>query len=267
LSPRIALNYKVNENLSIYGAVSHGFSPPTLAETLTPDGRINPDIKPEQGWNYESGLRGNLFRKSLSLDISLYTMQIKDLLVAKRIGPDAFVGVNAGKTAHTGLETTARFTPDNLRAWNSSITPSIFISYLYTHYRFVDFSEKGQDFSGNRLTGVPKDMLSAGIDMNTFIGIYGNLTFQHTGSMPMRDDNSKFSSPYSLLNGKLGYRRTLFNKINLNLYAGINNIFNEKYASMILVNAPSFGNSAPRYYYPGLPRNYYVNVKVGYLIR
>ncbi len=267
LSPRIAINYKVNSNLSFYGAASQGFSPPTLSETLTPDGRINPDIKPEQGWNYESGMRGSFFRQSLSLDISLYTMQIKDLLVAKRIGPDAFVGVNAGKTAHTGLETTARFSPNKLQTWNSNMTPSIFISYLYTHYRFVDFSEKGQNFSGNQLTGVPKDMLSAGIDVNTFSGFYGSLTIQHTGSMPMRDDNSIFSSPYSLLNGKLGYRRTLFNKINLDLYAGINNIFNEKYASMILVNAPSFGDSAPRYYYPGLPRNYYVSMKVGYLIR
>jgi len=194
-------------------------------------------------------------------------MQIKDLLVAKRIGPDAFVGVNAGKTAHTGLETTARFSPDNLQAWNSNIYPSIFISYLYTHYRFVDFSEKGQNFSGNKLTGVPEDMLSAGVDLNTFSGFYGNLTFQHTGSMPMRDDNTEFSNPYSLFNAKIGYRRILCNKINLNMHAGINNIFDEKYASMILVNAPSFGGSAPRYYYPGLPRNYYVSVMVGYLIR
>jgi len=32
---------------------------------------------------------------------------------------------------------------------------------------------------------------------------------------------------------------------------------------MILVNAPKLGSSAPRYYYPGNPRSYYVGLKIG----
>jgi iron complex outermembrane receptor protein len=46
---------------------------------------------------------------------------------------------------------------------------------------------------------------------------------------------------------------------------GINNVFNQSHASMILINAPSFGGTPPRYYYPGMPRNFYLTLllKIG----
>lgn len=59
LSPRLGLSYYKNSK-SIFATVSHGFSPPSVSETLTPDGQINPDIQPEKGWNFELGSRGKL---------------------------------------------------------------------------------------------------------------------------------------------------------------------------------------------------------------
>ena len=53
LSPRIGLSYQFNYKFSLFATVSHGFSPPSLSETLTPDGNINPSIQPEKGWNFE----------------------------------------------------------------------------------------------------------------------------------------------------------------------------------------------------------------------
>ena len=43
----------------------------------------------------------------------------------------------------------------------------------------------------------------------------------------------------------------------LKIYAGINNLTNTHYASMLVVNARGFGGTEPRYYYPGLPRHGY----------
>ena len=82
----------------------------------------------------------------------------------------------------------------------------------------------------------------------------------------MNDANSAYSDYYSLLNFKLGLKEKLgrSDQLELDIYAGVNNILDEKYASMISVNAPSFGGRAPRYYYPGLPRNYYGGVKLEY---
>ena len=44
----------------------------------------------------------------------------------------------------------------------------------------------------------------------------------------------------------------------IRIYGGIRNLFNTRYSSMILVNAPSFGGAEPRYYYPGNPRQFHV---------
>jgi iron complex outermembrane recepter protein len=39
--------------------------------------------------------------------------------------------------------------------------------------------------------------------------------------------------------------------LDLNLSAGVNNVFDEHYAASVLPNAVGFGGAAPRYYYPG----------------
>lgn len=41
------------------------------------------------------------------------------------------------------------------------------------------------------------------------------------------------------------------------LFAGVGNLTNERYASMIVVNALAPANGEPRYFYPGMPRNLY----------
>jgi iron complex outermembrane recepter protein len=45
------------------------------------------------------------------------------------------------------------------------------------------------------------------------------------------------------------------------LFAGVNNLANTTYASMLVVNALGFGNSEPRYYYPGLPGHIYMGIE------
>ena len=45
----------------------------------------------------------------------------------------------------------------------------------------------------------------------------------------------------------------------------VNNVTNEKYASMILTNASGVGNAQPRFYYPGLPINFYGIISLNYV--
>ena len=95
-------------------------------------------------------------------------------------------------------------------------------------------------------------------------GIYGNINYQFTDAMPLRDDNSIYSESYHLLNAKIGWKKTIFDQWSFDIYAGINNLVDAHYASMILINAGSVGGSAPRYYYPGSPRNYYGGIRLRY---
>ncbi len=64
---------------------------------------------------------------------------------------------------------------------------------------------------------------------------------------------------------KLGYRTSDNKKHQLDIFMGVNNVFNEKYASMVLINAGSFGGNAPRYYYPGEPVNFYSGISLKYV--
>lgn len=260
LSPKLGLTYQSNTNSMFYGNISHGFSPPTLQETLLPNGLINTNIKPETGWNFEIGSRGNLVHKKLFYDIAIYHMQVKDLIVPRRTGEDEFIGVNAGKTSYNGLELTLNYTIVNTEKskifFNNAVT--------FNDFKFQDFVELNQDFSGNQLTGVPKFTFNSQLNFESNLGLYAFLTYNFVGEIPIRDDNSIYSDAYQLVHTKIGYKIILGNKFELDLFVGINNMFNEKYASMLLINAVGFGTNLPRYYYPGEPRNYYTGINLKY---
>ena len=103
-SPRVGLSYKVSNGKNIFTSVSKGFSVPSVAETLTPEGQINTNLKPEIGWNYELGFKGNWLKNKVYTEVTFYTTQIENLLVARRTADDQFVGINAGSNSHSGSE-------------------------------------------------------------------------------------------------------------------------------------------------------------------
>lgn len=258
-SPRLSLSYQLQPGWDLFATASHGFSMPTLEETLNPDGSRNTAIRPERGWNYELGTRGSYIDGRLHYDLAIYSMQIQDLLVARRTALDQFIGINAGRTVHNGLEASLRY------QWLSG--PQQFTtqaSYQYAAYRFDTFIDGDQDYSGNPLTGQPPHRFSAWADFSTKVGLYTHLSMEYVDAFPMRDDNSSYSEAYAVAFAKVGFRKKLHARVNLDTYFGVNNISDEKYASMILVNAASFGGAAPRYYYPGRPRNIYGGIRLTY---
>lgn len=262
--PSFDLRYSLSGSNQLYANISRGFSNPSLAETLTPAGVINPDIIQETGTNYEVGLEHKSKDNCLKLDIAIYLMPVNNLLVAKRVGNDQYVGRNAGKTKHQGLDLDWSYQlrlSDKIR-----LTP--FGSYTYNNHRFVDFvdEEANEEYSGNPLTGVPKHKINSGLQAKFGNGIYTNLTHQFVDEIPLTDANTLYSSSFNLINLKLGYRKQLLNSLLLGVDFGINNITDTKYAQSVLINAGSFGGNAPRYFYPGNNINYYTNLKLSYTL-
>lgn len=260
LSPKLGLNYQLGKSSMIYGLVSHGFSPPKLEETLLPDGLINNDIQPETGWNYEIGSRGTLFRSIFNYELAIYFMDIDNLLVARRTGDDQFIGVNAGKTTHKGMEIGLNYFLVNKPAIQLSHSNSLSLHY----YTFDEFEDLDEDYSGNDLTGVPDKTFFSQLYLNSKSGFYTYINYQFVGDIPLRDDNSIYADSYQVVNLKTGIKRMLGNHFQFDVFVGINNVFDEKYASMLLINAGSFGNNPPRYYYPGEPINYYAGLNLSY---
>ena len=102
------------------------------------------------------------------------------------------------------------------------------------------------------------------IILETNFGLYLSSDFYYVDKIPLNDANSDYTDSYMLLNAKAGYRFALFKGLTSHISAGINNASNTHYASMALVNATGFNGAEPRYYYPGLPVNYYGNVSLSY---
>lgn len=259
-SPQLSALFKPTAFQTIYISASRGFSLPAIEETLTANGTINPDIKPENGYNFEIGGKFYFLDKSLYAEISLYNMQINDLLVAQRIGDDQYIGVNAGETLHRGIEAAVNY------SWEISRTFTLkpYAAVSIGKYEFKEFVNNDIDYSGNELTGVPSNKINAGITLSTRFGLYLSSDFYYVDKVPMNDANSVYSDSYSLLNAKAGYRFELFKGLSSHISAGINNAANTHYAGMVLVNATGVNGAEPRYYYPGLPVNYYGNVAFSY---
>ncbi|UUF14959.1 MULTISPECIES: TonB-dependent receptor family protein [Flavobacterium] len=260
-SPQLSLLFKPDSQKTVYFSVSRGFSLPATEETLTSEGTINTNIKPENGYNFEVGGKFYFFNKKLYTEIAVYRMEIKDLLVAKRVGDDQYVGLNAGKTFHEGIEITLNHN------WpiNRFFSLNSYLAGSLGNYEFKEFVDNGNDYSGNKLTGVAANKVNAGIILNTNLGIYFNADYQFVDEIPMNDANTAFSDSYNLINLKTGYRFEILQGLTSHFAVGVNNVTNTKYASLILPNAVAVGNSAPRYYYPGLPINYYGTISLNYL--
>ena len=255
ISPRISYNHNLDK-ISIFGNISHGFSSPNIDETLDENGIVNPDIKPETGWNYELGIIGSTNDNSLSYNLGLYFMDIKNLLVAQRTSFDTFTGVNAGRTTHPGLEATVNF--PLFRGKNLTITSSNNFSKYW--YIFKDFNNRGTDYSQNKLTGVPSHTIYSKIIIN-LKNYLAQISFQNVGKIPMNDSNELFTDSYSVIDLKLSRLYSIKN-LGINISTGINNLFDTRYASGIVINARGFGGRDPRFYYPGLPRNYFISLSI-----
>lgn len=260
-SPRVGVSYQLSDGKNIFSSISKGFSVPLVAETLTPEGQINTDLKPEVGLNYELGFKGNWLASKLHTELVFYSSQISNLLVARRTAEDQFVGINAGESSHRGIELTLNYAL--LKRSNFEIDS--YFSASLNDFKFKDFVDNGIDYSGNRLTGVPNQQWNAGIDLKTASGFSFNSSFTSVGKIPMNDSNTKYSEGYSLLDVKATYSFTILKVLKSTLSSGINNVLDRKYAASILPNATGFGNAAPRYYYPGSPIQFYGGVSVSYL--
>jgi iron complex outermembrane receptor protein len=127
------------------------------------------------------------------------------------------------------------------------------------NFHFADYKVGSADYSGNELTGVPGEVIVAGLDLVTALGVYFNITFNYTSAIPLTDQNDVYSSPYRLWQGRLGWRREWKHHVSTDFFIGIDNAANELYSLGNDINA--FGR---RYYNPAADRNYYGGVRFSF---
>ncbi len=269
-APRVAVNHLISSDVSVYGNISKGFSSPQTSQIVIPQlSRVNLDLRPEIGWNYEIGSKGSLLGRHFNYDLALYYMNVTDNLVTQNFPKsapyDAYaITTNAGDVDYKGLELTLNYVN---RFENGGFLTLLrpFISYTYNDFQYKNFKSdnnndaKTKDYSGNVVAGAVKNLFNAGLDLEAH-GFYWNNTFQYVDRMPLNFANSAYAAAYTLLNTKVGYRARTDQHWSFDLYFGVDNIGNTHYATLPFLN---FFN--PFGYNPMPGTNWYTGAAVKYL--
>lgn len=257
-SPRLGISYSPARQLSVYASAGHGFSMPSPEETLLPEGNVNKNIRHEQGWQFEAGSRVSFLNDRLQADITWYMIRLQDLLVTKRLTEDIFTGVNAGRTNHMGIEIAAKGGIMKLNRFPGSL--DAVLSFSASANRFLTFSENDISFKGKTLPGIPSRVLYFQASWEPLKTLEFLIDCRYTGRQFLNDANTLDYGSYFLVNARVRFDFNMGSRSILSFYAGISNITNTVYASMLIVNAVAFGSNEPRYYYPGNPRNGFAGI-------
>jgi iron complex outermembrane receptor protein len=257
LMPRFALSYQISDGMALRTSVSRGYSTPTIAEVRASDNKINTTLESETGWNYEGGVRLRDNTDRFWLDASLFNYRLENAIVRRVNADDTEFYLNAGGTKQSGFETQASYwlIHPGTKGFISGL--QLQNSYTLSKYYFRNYLNGTANYSGNRLTGVPRGVVISGIDLRVKKNFYVFAQHNYTSKIPLNDANSLFSGDYNLIHFKAGWRRSTPGKPALDFFAGVDNLLDENYSLGNDLNA--FGgryfNAAPR-------RNFFGGLKV-----
>jgi iron complex outermembrane receptor protein len=247
LSPMAGLRYAFAPWLSAYANVGRSFQTPTTTELTDSLGGFDESLQPERAVSYELGLKGTASER-VSYTLAAFWSDIDGLIVGSAVpGTERVFFDNAGSADHRGLEL----------GFSALITQGLVFTAAYTHAHFVfeDF-RSDDDFSGNRLPGVPPNQLHGSFNYNHPIGFAGALQVWGVEGYYVDNANEDRNDGYVTANIRLGYSLNT-RSLEVLPMLGVNNLFDTRYNSSVVVNAV-----AGAFYEPAPGRNFYVGLRV-----
>jgi len=258
LMPRVAASYQVTNNFIWRASVSRGYSTPTTAEIRPTDNIINTGLQAEYGWNYETGFRLRNADESMYLDASVFYFHLQNSIVLRLNSDETEYYINAGGTNQPGIE--IYFTDWLIRQNNTDFVRGLQFNESVTLDKFTfsgDYHDAATNYSGKQLTGVPGQAFVTSLQVKLPEHLYVFAEHNYTARLPLNDANTTYANHYNIVQAKAGWEHGFNNGNRFGIYAGIDNLLNEKYSLGNDLNA--VGN---RYYNAAAPRNYYVGVSV-----
>jgi iron complex outermembrane recepter protein len=253
--PRLGLSYLIRPDLAWRATVSRGYSPPSTAEIRSSNNQVNQHLEAELGWNYETGFRYGTPGQRYQLDAAVFYYRLASAIVRRLdAGGDEFF-INAGGTRQLGAEAQASAWLLEPRQTGLLRGLQLSTSYTYSHFRFHRYAVDDEDYSDNRLTGVPRQVLASGLTLSLPRSLVLSVLHQYVDEIPLNDANTFYATGYNLLQAKLRWQGITYKKTRLELQAGADNLLNERYSLGNDINA--FGN---RFYNPAPLRNYFAGL-------
>jgi len=260
LMPRIALAYQITGTFVWRASVARGYSTPTTSEIRPTDHQINPNLEPQSGWNYETGFRLSNMDESLYLDASVFYYHILNAIVPRYNADGTEYYINAGGLNQPGAE--LYFTDWLIKERNTGFLRGLEFNESLTldHFTFSnDYHDAAGNYAGNQITGVPDQVVVTSLQFKLPEYFYFFISYNYTSKIPLNDASTAWAPGYNLLQAKAGWHHNFKDLGRLELYAGADNLLNEKYSL-----GDDFNAIAGRYYNAAAPRNYYLGLSVFY---
>ena len=235
--PGGGFNFVPTENLVIFGGVHRGFAPPKIANAISSTGE-DMQLDSELSWNYELGLRGQLF-KGLAFELTGFYMDFSNQIipVSESAGGTGAGLVNGGRTRHAGVELGAVVDFDKFFKMNEEQL-SLSVSATYVNAAFNSDRFVGAELvniKGNRTPYAPEFNFNTALGYVSKYGFGARITHMYVGEQftdvlntvaPSANGRTGKMDAYNILDAGVFYT---IKKINMTFSVTAKNVTNERY--------------------------------------
>ena len=257
LSGSLGIALNPSRYLTVYGNVGSSFETPTtteLANSPSGAGGFNTGLRPQHAWTVELGVRG-ILEDRLTYGMALFQAEVRDALIPYEIVAPRFFYRNAGSTRHRGVELSA----------DLSVRPGLSLgaAWTYSDFRFREYAFTDgagtHVLDGRALPGIPAHWLNliARAQPQGWAGAWAEVQQTVSSGYLVSDVASTRTEPWGATSLRAGWDGTL-GGMRLGPFIGINNAFNHRYVSSVVINA-----ARGRFYEPAPGRNVYLGLSVG----
>jgi len=233
----VGAEYHVTEKTEFYANFTQAYRPIQFANLQAPASTTNvidPNLKDAKGFNFDLGYRGKV-KDFLQFDISGFYLDYRNRVGNVTINtttPATIMVTNVGNSTSKGFEGYVEFNPVRAFSKNKNADLIVFGSYGYTDAEYSS-NHKDANTKGKKVENAPANIFRGGITAGyKNVLLTGQLshvseTFSDANNTvtPTANANNGLIPSYTVTDLTATYKFSG----NLNIRAGINNLFDERY--------------------------------------
>lgn len=227
--------FHVSKSTEIYANISQAYRPIQFANLQAPPTTdvVDPALKDARGYNIDLGYRGKI-KSFLQFDISAFYLQYNNRVgtITVNASPSYRLITNVGSSVSKGIESYIEFNAARLNGNRPYSDLIFFASYGYTNARYSG-DHKDATTKGKKVENAPENILRAGITAgHKGLLLTGQLSYvsetfsdANNTAAPSANGNTGLIPSYMVTD----LTATIKLQKSLNIKAGINNLFDERY--------------------------------------
>jgi iron complex outermembrane receptor protein len=252
-SPMLGASFRIARATSVYASATTAFETPTTTELGNQaDGSagLNRDLEPQSSATYELGSK-TVMPGQLSVTTALFDTEVRDELIPFEVpgGQGRTYYRNAGRTRRQGVE---------LAAARSVSHVDLAVSYSLSRFRFRDFDVDAAQYAGNRIPGIPEHQVQASVTWRLPHAFVVGEMFAKS-RVWVNDANAASAPGYTVFNLR-AVGMAIFGRPWASPVIAVQNLFNERYAGSVAINASGASVATTKFYEPAPGRTWLIGL-------